>query len=82
LFIVPAARLPVVGGLGSDDSFVITIPSLIGQTYRVERTDSLSPASWSTVADNLAGTGDAIPITDPGASLQTQRFYRVRLLPP
>ena len=78
----PGARLPVVGGLGSDDSFVITIPSLIGQTYRVERTDSLSPASWSTVADNLAGTGDAIPITDPGASLQTQRFHRVRLLPP
>ena len=78
----PSARLPMTGGLGSGDSFVISFPSLIGQTYRIERTDSLSPASWSTVADNVPGTGDAIPIADPGMLLQMQRFYRVVLLPP
>jgi hypothetical protein len=78
----PGARLPVVGGLDSDDSFVITFPSLMGQTYRVERTYSLSPASWSTVADNVPGTGDVILITDPGVSFELQRFYRVLLLPP
>jgi hypothetical protein len=78
----PGARLPVVGGLGSGGSFVITFPSLIGQIYRLERSDSLSPTAWQTVADNLPGTGDAIPITDTGVSLQTQRFYRVLLLPP
>ena len=78
----PAAMFPVAGAFGSGDSFVITFPSLIGQTYRVERSDSLSPTTWQTVADNVAGTGDAIPIADTAVSLQTQRFYRVLLLPP
>ena len=72
----------MVGGLGSGDSFVITFPSLIGQTYRVERSDSLSPTAWQTVADNVPGTGGAIPIPDIGVSLQMQQFYRVLILPP
>jgi hypothetical protein len=76
----PATRFPLTGGLGSSGSFVLRFPSLIGQTYRVERTDSLSPVSWSTVADNVPGTDAAIPITDTG--LQTQRFYRVVILVP
>ena len=78
----PAAMFPVAGALGSGGSFVITFSSLIGQTYRVERSDSLSPATWHTVADNVPGTGDPIPIADTAASLQMQRFYRVLLLPP
>ncbi len=78
----PSAAFPVVGGLGSGDSFVITFPSQIGQTYRVERTDSLTPPDWQTVTNNLPGTGSPIPIPDPGVSLQTQRFYRVLILTP
>ena len=78
----PTATFPLVGALGSGGGFVITFPSLPGRTYRVERTDSLSPASWSTIADNVPGTGDAIPITETGMPLQTQRFYRVIILPP
>jgi hypothetical protein len=72
----------LAGTLGGSDSFVITFPSLVGQTYRVQISDSLSPASWATVADDVAGTGDAISITDPGVSLQAQRFYRVLVLAP
>jgi hypothetical protein len=78
----PNAAFLLAGALGSSNSFVITFPSLIGQTYRVEATDSLSPAAWQTLADNLPGTGDAIPFADTGVSLQTQRFYRVLILPP
>ena len=78
----PDARLPLAGALGSGDNFVITFPSQVGQTYRVERSNSLSPPAWQTVADNVPGTGDPIPITDTGVSLQTRRFYRVLLLPP
>jgi hypothetical protein len=61
---------------------VISFPSQVGQTYRVERSAGLSPASWSPVADNVPGTGASILIPDAGASLQAQRFYRVVILPP
>ena len=64
----PNAAFPLACGLGSGDSFVITFPSQVGQTYRVERTDSLTPPDWQTVTDNLPGTGAAIPISDPGVS--------------
>jgi hypothetical protein len=78
----PNAAFPLAGALGSGGSFVISFLSRIGQTYRVERSDSLSPTAWQTVADNVPGTGDEIPIPVTGVSLQMQRFYRVLLLPP
>ncbi len=78
----PNASFPVAGSLNTNGPFAITFPSQIGQTYRVERTDSLSPTDWSTVADNVPGTGNTILIPDPGVWLQTQRFYRVVLLFP
>jgi len=78
----PNATFPLAGALGGSDSFVITFPSLVGQTYRAERSDSLSPPSWLPVADDVPGTGGAIPITETGISLQMQRFYRVLILPP
>jgi hypothetical protein len=77
-----AGTFPLGGGLGTGDMFLINFPSQVGQTYRVERSASLSPASWSPVADNVPGTGASILIPDVGASLQAQRFYRVVILPP
>ncbi len=78
----PNATFPLAGGLGSGDSFLISFPSQLGQTYRVEKTDSLTPPDWQAVTNNLPGTGDAIPVPDPGVSLQAQRFCRVLILPP
>ena len=73
---------PLGGGLGTGDTFLINFPSQVGQTYRVERSASLSPVSWSPVADSVRGTGTAIQIPDTDALLQPQRFYRVVILPP
>jgi hypothetical protein len=78
----PNTTFPLGGGLGSGDTFVISFPSQVGQTYRVERSESLSPASWSSVADNVPGTDAPIQIIDTDVSLQAQRFYRVVLLVP
>jgi len=78
----PSARFPLAGSLSGGGSFTITFPSQLGQTYRVERSDSVSPASWSTVADNMPGTGSAILILDSGMGLQRQQFYRALILPP
>jgi hypothetical protein len=78
----PNATFALAGALEGNDSFVITFPSLVGQTYRVQSSDSLSPAFWSTVAAVVPGTGDEISITVPGVLLQRQRFYRVLLVAP
>jgi hypothetical protein len=73
---------PVGGVLGSGDAFVVSFPSQVGQTYRLERSESLTPASWSPVADNVPGTGALMQIPDADVSRQTQRFYRVVILSP
>jgi len=73
---------PLGGGLGGGDTFVISFPSQVGQTYEVERSPSLSPANWLPVTNNVAGTGAPIQIPDTGAWLQAQCFYRVVILSP
>ncbi len=78
----PGAAFPLTCGLGSGNSLVVTFPTQIGQAYRVEKTDSLTPPDWQAVTNNLPGTGYIIPISDAGVSIQTQRFYRVLILPP
>jgi hypothetical protein len=78
----PNGGFPLLGGFATNNSFLITFPSQVGQTYRVQWTESLSPAAWQTVTDNVPGTGYALSIPDPSASGQTQRFYRALILPP
>jgi len=73
---------PLGGALASGDMFVLSFPSQVGQTYRVERSASLSPPAWSPVADNVPGTDAPIQISEPDVSHQEQRFYRVVLLSP
>ncbi|HEY0548793.1 MAG TPA: immunoglobulin domain-containing protein, partial [Verrucomicrobiae bacterium] len=46
-----------------------------GCTYRVEKTDSLSPASWSFL-ENIVGDGSVKIATDPDATVP-MRFYRI-----
>ncbi len=58
----------------------IIFPTILGHHYRVERADSL-PAAWTPIADDLAGTGGLLEVTDPFAPDRPTRFYRVRLLP-
>ena len=36
---------------------------------------------WLIVADNIAGTGGVIDVTDPAAAQRPQGFYRLVLLP-
>jgi hypothetical protein len=78
----PGVTFPLAGGLGSNDTFVVAFPSQLGQTYRVEWTDSLNPTAWQPLALNLPGTGYPISIVDPNPASQTQRFYRALILPP
>lgn len=52
-----------------------------GQKYRIERKNVFGPGQWTTVADNIAGTGTMLEVIDPGAVGLPQRFYRAVSLP-
>jgi hypothetical protein len=78
----PGSPPQAAGAFTNANTFVTRFTSYLGQTYRVERSDSLSPTAWVTVADNVPGTGSLIQIPDTGAPLPSQRFYRVMLLSP
>ena len=62
-------------------AFRLVFTSEAGQLYRVERSRTLLPGSWETVADQVPGTGSLVEIIDSGAGSEQQGFYRVILLP-
>jgi hypothetical protein len=56
---------------------VVSFPTVAGKTYRVERSDTLQSNSWTTVQDNIAGTGGTVQVTDANGAMNSKRFYRV-----
>jgi hypothetical protein len=68
--------------LRSGSDAIVQFPSLTSHQYRVEFASAVNGAAWTTLADNLNGTGGAMQIRDTGAFASlNQRFYRVRVLP-
>ena len=54
----------------------------IYKRYRVESSDTLPAASWTTLATNLpASASAATSYTETSASASGRRFYRVKLEP-
>jgi hypothetical protein len=51
-----------------------------GKSYRLQRADTLPAASWSTIVDQIPGTGDIVEVLDSTVS-GSQAFYRVQTLP-
>jgi fibronectin type 3 domain-containing protein len=72
-----ASALKIAQMQASGNDVVVSFSSVVGKTYRVERSDTLQGGSWSTVQDNIAGTGDVLQITDSAAASLSKRFYRV-----
>ncbi len=59
----------------------ITFPSVLGKTYRIERSDTLLEGSWQTLQDNMPGTGSPVVATDPDVIANLRRFYRLVVVP-
>lgn len=59
----------------SESNFLVSFPSVSSKTYRVERSDTLQSSSWTSVQDNIAGTGGTLQVSDNGTQLR--RFYRI-----
>ena len=70
-----ALKIDSMGKSGND--MVIGFPTVLGKTYRVERSANLLGGSWTTVQDNIPGTGASVQVTDAGGTAQTKRFYRI-----
>ena len=73
--------LTLTGPVRSGNNMVVSFSSDLGQRYRIERKDVLAPGVWTTVADNIAGTGGIVPVADLGATILPKRFYRGQVLP-
>ncbi len=61
----------------SGSNILVSFPSVLGKTYRIERSDTLAAGSWTTLQANIAGTGGTVQITDTSGALQPKRFYRL-----
>jgi uncharacterized repeat protein (TIGR01451 family) len=60
----------------------VTFDTVTNKLYRVEFTNDLLAGSWSNLTVSaVIGTGNPVTVPDPGASGQSRRFYRVRLVP-
>lgn len=59
----------------------LTVQSVPGRTYRLQRTDGLAPVDWQPFAGPVAGTGTPLVFDDPDWSLFPARFYRVLIEP-
>ncbi len=56
----------------------LTFPALIGQTYRVEFSDTLEATDWQLLQEIANASVNQITILDPTAATASHRFYRVR----
>jgi len=54
--------------------------SMLGRNYRLESEENLDN-SWTTLLDNIAGTGSANQTVNVGATNLPRQFYRMQLLP-
>jgi alpha-tubulin suppressor-like RCC1 family protein len=61
----------------STNGFTVAIPTRNGHVYRLEYTPSLAAPSW-TGLPLVAGTGGLQTFSDPSATNNAGRFYRVR----
>jgi hypothetical protein len=77
--VLPADGARITGISLDGANLLITFTTVPGKTYELERTDSLSGNSWTTVLSNLHANADVMQVTDTPAA--DKQFYRVRVLP-
>jgi hypothetical protein len=72
-----ALRITSLNVTGSDTR--VSFSSALDKNYNVESTGILQPPNWTSVTQNVAGTGGSIQIINPGDATNAANYYRVRL---
>jgi len=71
------APTPVFGGGG----VTVEWQSVPGRNYRLQFKETLNDSDWTNVPGDVTAGGAVSSKSDPTATGQTQRFYRVLLIP-
>jgi hypothetical protein len=80
-FTVTVFPPPQLGNISlQGNQLTFTLPTIEGQQYQLEFTDSISGSAWNPSGPVIVGTGSPVIITND-ITLAAQRFYRLRLLP-
>ena len=58
--------------------FVVSFPTITGQTYQLEYKDNLSAATWTPLGDSMAGNDAMVAVTN-NISASPHRFFRVEV---
>jgi uncharacterized repeat protein (TIGR03803 family) len=59
----------------------VLIPSVAGEMYQLQYSDSMSPTNWFNTGDTIPSIGGPLILTDFAESLPSQRFYRAVITP-
>jgi hypothetical protein len=59
----------------------LTLPSLVGHVYQLQRTTDLTAGPWTNTSAAQAGTGATLVFTDTPAPAESRVFYRVVVAP-
>ncbi len=77
----PANQISAIQLSGND--LVISLPSVAGETYQLQFSDSMSPTNWTNVvgASVTNSLGSLLTLTNFGGASQPQGFYRFDITP-
>jgi PKD repeat protein len=79
-YIFATDQLVITSIRTSGSDVVVSFTSRQGEFYRVDYTDTFTPALWKTAIAAVPGTGDIVTTIHTGGAGQRSRFYRVALL--
>ncbi|MGH7969372.1 MAG: hypothetical protein ACREIC_11660, partial [Limisphaerales bacterium] len=64
----------------SGSNFLLTWPTVSGQTYQIEYKDNLNASAWTPLGSPIIGTGDVLSSTN-SLTFANQRFFRLNIVP-
>ncbi|NQU39501.1 MAG: DM13 domain-containing protein [Lentisphaerae bacterium] len=73
-----AVRILAVEETMSVDAIGLSVKTMYGQSYAIERTAALAPSAWQLVGGGIAGNGEQQSITTSVATVAAPLFYRLR----
>jgi YD repeat-containing protein len=76
----PESALRILPNLAEDhDGVVVQWQSAPGKTYRLQFKNALDDEDWTDVPGEVPATGEIVSKIDGTATLESSRFYRIRL---
>ncbi|MGO9445883.1 MAG: hypothetical protein ACLPXB_14045, partial [Thiobacillaceae bacterium] len=79
----PANQISGIQFFNVLDSTIVAvpIPSVAGETYQLQYSDSLSPVNWLNTGGTITSIGGPLVLIDIAEPLPPQRFYRFAITP-